>query len=80
MGRRQQPERLWVLRLLQSRVGQRVLKWRDDIERRFGHMSNIGFGLKGLPNWVRRLHRVRLWLWGKILLYHAWLLAKRQAA
>ena len=80
VGRRQQARRLRLLRLWQRRVGQRFLAWRDEIERTFGQTSTISFGFKGLPSWARRHHRVCRWMWGKILLHHAWLLRKRSAA
>lgn len=80
VGRRRQARRLQLLRLAQRRVGCRLLAWRDGVERAFGHSSCIGFGYKGLPSWARRLHRVRRWMWGKTLLYNAWLLYKQRAA
>lgn len=70
-GPRTHPRRRVLVRLLQHAVGQKLLHWRDQIERCFGLMGNVGFGLKGLPNWVRRQHRVARWVWGKIVLYHA---------
>jgi Transposase DDE domain len=80
VGHRQQPERVRMLRLLGRRVGQRLLRSRAAIERRFAQIGNFSCGLKGLPNWCRRLRRVRTWVWGKVLIYHAFLLAKRRAA
>lgn len=80
VGKRRQPERLRMLRLLQRRVGQRLMLWRDTIEQRFGQLGNFGCGFKGLPNWCRRDWRVRRWMWGKVVIYHAFLLAKRRAA
>ena len=80
VGRRQQPRRLQLLRLLQRSVGQRLLKSRDQIERTFGQSSTISFGFKGLPAWARRSHRVFRWVWGKNLIHHAWLLAKTSVA
>ncbi len=80
VGRRRQPRRLELLRLSQRRVGRRLLSWRNAVERTFAHHSNIGFGYKGLPSWARRLHRVRRWMWGKTLLYNAWLIHKKLAA
>lgn len=68
---RTHPRRRVLVRLLQHPIGQKLLHWRDQIERCFGLMGNVGFGLKGLPNWVRRQHRVARWIWGKIVLYHA---------
>jgi len=70
-GPRTHPRRRVLVRLLQHAIGQKLLHWRDQIERCFGLMGNVGFGLKGLPNWVRRQHRVARWIWGKIVLYHA---------
>lgn len=80
VGRRRQARRIQLLRLSQRGTGQRLLAWRDEVERAFGHSSCIGFGYKGLPTWARRLHRVRRWMWGKTLLYNAWLLCKQSAA
>lgn len=77
VGRRRQPRRLQLLRLLQRDVGRRLLHWRDEIERTFGQSSTISFGFKGLPAWARRLHRVERWMWAKTIVYHAWLLEKR---
>lgn len=71
-GPRTHPRRRWLAALMKQAEGQRFLARREQIERRFGLLGNLGFGLKGLPNWVRRLHRVRRWVSGKILLYHAW--------
>ena len=70
-GPRTHPRRRVLARLLDHPTGQKLLHWRDQIERCFGQMGNVGFGLKGLPNWVRRQHRVNRWIWGKIILYHA---------
>lgn len=80
VGRRRQRRRLQLWRLWQHPVGQRLLASRDEIERTFGHTSNLGFGFKGLPAWARRLHRVERWMWGKVLLYHAYLAIKPHAA
>lgn len=80
VGRRKQPRRLQLLRLLQRAVGRRLLHWRDEIERTFGQASSLSFGFKGLPAWARRRHRVERWMWAKIVLHHAWLLQKETAA
>jgi len=79
VGRRQQPRRLQLLRLHQTDVGRRLMQWRTEIERTFGNNTTVSFGFKGLPSWARRSHRVKRWMWGKTLLHHAWLLAKRAA-
>ncbi len=77
VGRRRQPRRLQLLRLLGTQVGQRLLASRDQVERTFALMTNFACGFKGLPNWARRQHRVYRWMWGKILIYHAYLLQHR---
>ncbi len=77
VGRRRQPQRL---RLLRQDVGRRLLLWRGVIERTFGNSTAVSFGFKGLPAWARRIHRVERWMWGKTMLHHAWLLAKKNAA
>ncbi len=46
-----------------------LLEARKTIERFFGQLGNVGFGLGPLPNWVRRLHRVQLWVHAKLILY-----------
>ena len=79
VGKRQQPERVRMLALLQREVGQRLLEGRDAIERCFGQLGNFGCGFKGLPNWCRRIWRMRSWVSGKILLYHALLIANQEA-
>ena len=38
------------------------------IERYFGQMGNFGGGLSPLPNWVRRPHRVVIWIAAKLLI------------
>ena len=42
------------------------------VEQAFGLMTHLGLG--ALPPWVRRLRRVRLWVMGKVIAYHAHLL------
>jgi hypothetical protein len=55
---------------------ERVMHRRDHIERIFAHLSSSGTGLGPLPAWVRRLSRVRLWVDGKLAVYHARLIAR----
>lgn len=80
VGRRRQPERLRVLRVVGTPAGRRLLRGRDAVERAFARMSNIGCGYKGLPAWVRRRDRVEAWMWGKVVVYHAHLIHCRQRA
>lgn len=46
----------------------RLLRDRSEIERRFGHLSNWGGGLSGLPAWVRTHRRVHRWVQAKLIL------------
>lgn len=45
-----------------------VFKQRRQIETRFANLTSFGGGLTGLPPWVRRLHRVRLYVFAKLLI------------
>jgi hypothetical protein len=40
---------------------------RGQVERDFGNLVSFGGGLAGLPAWVRRIWRVRLWVYAKLL-------------
>ncbi len=46
-----------------------LIHGRDEIERFFGQLGNVGFGLSHLPNWVRRLQRVERWVQAKLILF-----------
>lgn len=67
--RNHSPHRLQAIMQLSRPFGETMFKLRDDIERRFGWLSNTAGGLGPLPNWVRRLHRVRNWVHAKLLLH-----------
>jgi hypothetical protein len=69
---RQHPDRLAALaELEQTNLGLRNHKrHRIRAEQSFARLTNLPFGLWALPNFVRRLPRVRLWVAAKILLYH----------
>jgi hypothetical protein len=69
-----------LIRLLKGPFGKRLTNDREHVERQFARIGNVGCGLKGLPNWVRRQHRVQRWVSAKLLLHHAYLLNRRQAA
>ena len=57
-----------------------ALKARNNVEGTFSVMAvALGLGTT-LPAFVRRLDRVRRWVGGKVLLYHARLLAQERAA
>jgi IS5 family transposase len=47
--------------------GPALLNQRRGIERGFGNLTSFGGGLQGLPAWVRRIWRVRAWVYGKLL-------------
>ncbi|MDZ4683462.1 MAG: hypothetical protein SH850_00140 [Planctomycetaceae bacterium] len=38
------------------------------IELAWGQATSFGGGLVPLPAWVRRHHRVRTWVWAKLLI------------
>ncbi len=50
------------------------------IERIFSQQSSFGGGLAPLPAWVRRRSRVWRWVAAKLILYHARLALRREAA
>jgi len=79
-GPRTHPRRLRLKRLMDKPIGAKLRRTRDQIERQFGLFGNLGFGFKGLPNWVRRQHRVSDWMSLKLLLYHAYKLAPTRGA
>jgi hypothetical protein len=64
--------RLRSIELLRTEFGQNLYRCRDDIERQFGWLTNHGAGLAPLPAWVRRPHRVGLWLQAKLITHAAY--------
>src|SRR5262249_25054135 len=66
-SRKHSPARLRAIELLRGEFGQALYRVRDEIERNFGGLTNFGGGLAPLPSWVRRLHRVRLWVEAKLI-------------
>jgi Transposase DDE domain len=64
----QSPHRRRALELLTRPFGQTLMHERYAIDRYFGTLTSFGGGLAPLPNWVRTLPRVRLWVQGKIIL------------
>lgn len=69
--RKQAKGRLKMIRLTenpQSQFAHGLLHDRDEIERRFGHLTNWGGGLQGLPSWVRTHRRVHRWVQAKLVL------------
>lgn len=54
--------------LLAGDFGKELYQQREAIERAFGNACSFAGGLGPLPAWVRRLHRVRTWVWAKLLI------------
>lgn len=70
-GRGHRPVNLFRQRGIELRrqpFGREWLDQRSKIERRFGHATSFGGGLGPLPAWARRAHRVRTWVWSKLLI------------
>ena len=68
----QSPDRLRAIELLEplaalNDFGPSLYRLRTDVERRFSQRVSFGGGLACLPPWVRRIWRVRYWVWGKLL-------------
>ncbi len=70
--RRHSAHRLRSIELLEtgSLFGRALYRRRTSIESTFGTMGNVGCGLGPLPNWVRRLPRVRRWVQIKVIIHH----------
>lgn len=54
--------------LLAGDFGKELYRQRGGIERAFGNTTSFAGGLGPLPAWVRRRHRVRTWVWAKLLI------------
>lgn len=77
LGHRQHsPYRLRSIEMLEANLGPSLplsfgsdlYRLRTDIERDLAHITSFGGGLQGLPSWVRRPHRVTLWVIGKLII------------
>ena len=81
---RHHPNRVESLRLTEGperAVWDEVLApLRTAIERFFGTLTASSGGLPGLPPWIRRLHRVRLWVAAKLVINAARIAATRAVA
>jgi Transposase DDE domain len=69
--KRQTPGRLRSVQILESPFpdfGRQLRLDRNQIERRFGNLTNWGGGLTGLPAWVRTHRRVHRWVQAKLVL------------
>lgn len=82
----QQPDRLRAIQELEDDNDEALKehrRLRNRVEQTFAHVTNLPCGISPLPNFVRRLSRVRRWITGKIGLFHLQrylLQAKAQAA
>jgi len=76
---RHSPWRLRCVDLLEQQGRHELLDPRAHIERTFGNLAGFGGGLTGLPPWVRRPWRVRLWVYGKLLVNAVRILNNRTA-
>ena len=61
-----------MLRRMPTNFIQGLLKARVEIEHMFGYLTNISFGLKPLPNWVRGVFRVENWVRAKMIFFNIW--------
>jgi hypothetical protein len=72
LGHRQHdPARLRCIEMLEhshTGFGPQLHRHRPNIERQFGSYSSAAYGFANLPPWVRRLHRVKLWIAAKLVL------------
>lgn len=78
----QSPQRLRCIELLRQDYGKTdfgatLYQVRTAIERSFGNATVFAGGLGPLPAWVRRLHRVRIWVWAKLLINAVRILKKQ---
>jgi hypothetical protein len=79
------PQRQRSIELLEppagiNEFGPSLYRHRPDIERQFSRMICFGGGLATLPSWVRRIWRVRNWVWAKLLIIAARIRIQRSYA
>lgn len=67
-NRKHSPNRIKCFEILKTARGSLLLKYREQIERRFGKLTCHGAGLGPLPAWVRNLHRVQMWVKAKLII------------
>lgn len=81
----QSPQRLRSIQLLEppagiNEFGPSLYGNRTGIERQFSQLVCFGGGLAALPSWVRRIWRVRNWVWAKLLINAARIRIQRTCA
>ena len=69
----QSPHRIRAINMMESPAGinpfgRQLYRGRLQAERDFGNLVCFGGGLQCLPPWVRRIWRVRNWVYGKLLI------------
>lgn len=69
----QSPQRLRSIELLEppgglNPFGPSLYDHRTSVERDFSQLTCFGAGLGPLPSWIRRIWRVRNWVWAKLLI------------
>lgn len=79
-GHRQQSEARLTAHFVYRCARKMLWRRRVRVESVFGNQSSYGGGLGPLPSWVRTLGRVRRWIGAKLILHHARLAVKSQAA
>jgi hypothetical protein len=62
------PHRRFAVQVLEGDGWRAFHRERTGIERKFGNCTSFGGGLGPLPSWVRRLHRVTLWVQAKLII------------
>jgi Transposase DDE domain len=70
-GQGHRPQSVHRLRnrdLLAGDFGKDLYRLRGGVERSFGNATAFAGGLGPRPAWVRRQHRVRTWVWAKLLI------------
>lgn len=77
---RNSPERLVAVEQWKHGVARYVYRDRIRVEATFGNQSSYGGGLGPLPAWVRTRARVTRWIGAKLILYHARLRCRKDAA
>jgi hypothetical protein len=70
--RRNSIHRIRAMYMKDTYFGRGLLESREQIERMYGQLTNLGCGLSPLPNWVRTLFRVEMWIRAKLIFYQIW--------
>lgn len=76
----QSPHRLRAIALMPTPFAQTLYQERRRIEQQFGNATCFAGGLGPLPAWIRRHHRVRTWVWAKLLINGVRILTRQRLA